>query len=1174
MVQGTEVAEIPLKCLDDRSFLAQVDVCSDGGVVVHQSDRIVLCPDFAPKCQQCGATRRGGALCVAANSEVSNCSFAAGYNDRGCLVGNNNYAVPVGHQITPYVFEQCTDYQNYFSSSLVCGFNLYADISVTKMQCPEENPFCFEGGCVEGYNDAKILLIPVTSSTISSSANVVHFEVASPLKEKRCLNSTNTGIHGYVCHEIYTMDLSKSSNLTISFEPPINHFLVPSAMNASINLKFRASIVMGSASQNVNDTLCDVRQAFNVTGGSLTVNIFGINCDGLRLNPASFVSISNCGIDSVIEYLGFSNQNQDSFKHRQYGNLSDATVLISKIVVAAMYDPSKVDSGYLLFQDSSVNGVAGVNLLSNDEVSSDGNLSLAPFDIDTPAVELILNPAGAYFEPAANFFLIGSQLFQVVSPMTEKINCAPAWSDYSDSQGNLCSGLIRFSLDGSSWITFTFAAGEGNEMVLEGTVEDALILEFRATYSINFNESQTVNCTEGVQKINGSGMSIATFGSNSSYLLFNSVASSSIISACELSIYAKFDVSSGTKVVVEKISISAFYDRSLAPKGVQLFWYNTADKMDIRTSSFALIQVRNQKLPLCCTQYSMPRTVQSLRRIPRFRYSTDINSLIFSSGNSQQRNGYLIGLVIFPSIILGILFLWLIVIMCFKLLGTNRFGILSGVNAEKMSYQHVEKKQRARRLRPFHIIFFLSSLLIYVFISTFLVLGVKNLHDSTTALQRNVANLQLLVSDAKEPLSKLNSTAKGLLRILPQISSFCSSDRTINIEAIKLSLALTHEEIFVGLEKNTKLLESSIDLFENKLESADMYLNELKESMKYVAFYIVPLVILNCFMIGSATLTWLDVKNRTWLCLHQYATLPFFIVIICISWCFACALLAWCLLNSDFCSGGVAYSPYGTLNETMSLLGFDSSQLLAYYASCNVPHPAGAWWTQYENYVGMAVITGQSFIKKIQQQNYTHACSPFDQGIANSLIAVFNDFSSALRSISSAASYLSCQQISPIYNKAFNQQLCTSSIASFMWMMWSLLIISVCGMMMITFRGVAVPSAAVVVVDSVMTGSGQDKQLEMAANFIGKEICVDDSELFESLSIDSDLRSFNFQHGADDKSYHQNSLSVADFSSRAVALRPVNSNEDNRVNAEVMRNAHYGASLMPIHSRASSSHNR
>jgi hypothetical protein len=447
MVPGTEVAEIPLKCLDDRSFLAQVDVCSDGGVVVQQSDRVVLCPDFAPKCQQCGATRRGGALCVAVNSEVSNCSFAAGYNDRGCLVGNNNYAVPVGYQITPYMFDQCTDNQNYFSSSLVCGFNLYADISVTKMQCPEENPFCFESGCVEGSNDAKILLIPVTSGTISSSANVVHFKVANPLKEKRCLNTTTTGIHDYVCHEVYTMDLSKSSNLTISFEPPTNHYLVPSASNASINLKFRASIVMGSDSQNVNETLCDVRQGFNITGGSLSVNISGINCDALRLNPSSFVSISNCGIDSVIEYLGFSNQSHDSFTHRQHKNLSDATVLISKIVFAAMYDPSKVDSGDLLFQDSGVNGVTGVTLMSNDEsndeLSSDGNLSLTSFDIHTPAMELILNPAGAYFAPAANFYLVGSQLFQVVSPMTEKINCTPAWSDYSDSQGSLCSLLIK-----------------------------------------------------------------------------------------------------------------------------------------------------------------------------------------------------------------------------------------------------------------------------------------------------------------------------------------------------------------------------------------------------------------------------------------------------------------------------------------------------------------------------------------------------------------------------------------------------------------------------------------------------------------------------------------------------------------------------------------------------------
>lgn len=1212
MVQGNEVAEIPIKCLDDRSFLAQVDVCSDRGIVDHRSDRRVFCPDFAPKCQQCGATRRGGAVCVAANSEISNCSFAAGYNDKGCLVGNNNYGVPAGYQITPYVFEQCADDRNYFSSGLVCGLNLYADISVTKMQCPEEKPFCFENGCSEGSTDAKIQLIPVASDTTLSSVNFVHFEVVTPLKEKLCQNTTKTGmLHDNFCHEVYTMDLSRSSNLTISFESPNYYYLVPSAINASIQFTFRASILMGSTSGNFNETLCDVRRAFNITGGNLTVNIFGKNCDVLTLNPSSFVSISNCGIDSVIEYIGFSNQSLDSSVLLRHRRLSNATVFISKVVVAAMYDPKKVDSGELLFQYSSENGVTGVDLLSKDELSSDGNVSLAPVDVYVPAVTFILNPADEDFEPATNFYLDGSQLFQVVSPLTEKISCAPAWSDYSESQGNLCSGVIRFSMDGSSWITFIFAAGDDKEMILEGSVEDSLIFEFRATSSMSFNGSQTANCSEAAQKISGSEMNIATFGSNSSSLLYSSAESSAIISACELSVLAKFDVPSGTKVVVEKISISAFYDRSLAPKGVQLYWYNTADKMNIRTSSFALIQVQNQKLPLCCTQYTMSRAVQSLRRIPRFRYASDINSIIVSSGNSQQRKEYVTGLVIFPSIILGILFIWLMVIMCFKLLGTSRVGILSGFNEEEVSYEHVGKKETSRQLkrifRPFRIVFFLSSVLIYVFISTFLMLGVKNFHNSTTALQRNIANLQLVVSDVKEPLSQVNSTAKGLLMTLSQISSFCSSNRAIHIEAVKLSLALTHEEMFVGLETNTKLIESSIHVFEHKLESADMYLNELNERMLYVAFYVAPLVILNCFMIGSATLTWFGVKkNRTWLCVHQNAALPLFILIICISWCFACVLLAWCLLYSDFCSGGVVHSPYGTLNESVSFWGFDSYQLLAYYASCNVSHPAGAWWTQYENYVGMAVSTGQSFLENIQARNFTQVCSPKDQEIANSFIAVFNDFSTALRSISSAASYLSCQQISPIYNQAFNQQLCTSSIASLMWTMWSLLVISVCGMMMITLRAVAVPSVRNVVEDSVMTGSGQDKQLGMAENLTGKEICVDDSELFENLSIDSDLRSCNFQRTADDDSIHRTSLRVADVSSlearesftrrnttvglrssqsslyqsvrtlrsidEAVEFLPVDSSEDDIVNTEITKSGHQGSSRMSIYSRANSSY--
>jgi hypothetical protein len=289
----------------------------------------------------------------------------------------------------------------------------------------------------------------------------------------------------------------------------------------------------------------------------------------------------------------------------------------------------------------------------------------------------------------------------------------------------------------------------------------------------------------------------------------------------------------------------------------------------------------------------------------------------------------------------------------------------------------------------------------------------------------------------------------------------------------------------------------------------------------------------------------------------------------------------------------------------MSFWGFDSYQLLAYYASCNVSHPAGAWWTQYENYVGMAVSTGESFLENIQARNFTHVCSPKDQEIANSFIAVFNDFSIALRSISTAASNLSCQQISPIYNQAFNHQLCSSSVASLMWMMWSLLVISVCGMMMITLRAVAVPSVRNILGDSVVTGSGQDKQVGMAENFTGKEICVDDSELFENLSIDSDIQSCNFQRTADDDGIHRTSTKFADVSSleatessnrrstkidlrasqsslyqsarrlhsidEALELLPVDTSEDDVVNTETTRNRHQYSSRMSMYSRASSS---
>lgn len=1188
-----EVGEVPLKCLDDNSYLAHIDMCGDGGVVCYKNDRRLFCPDYAPKCQQCGAMRRGGAICIAENAKLSNCSFPVGYNDTGCLVGENNYAVPVGYQITPSVFEQCSDYNNYFSSSSVCGLNLYPEISVTKIQCPKENPICYDSGCCpasgcsalssDGSTATTIQLLPVNGSISQSSVNLVRFDVANFIKEKRCINRTETGEHSDFCYEFYSMDLSKSSNLIFLFEAPFHFYLVPSAINTPVQFKFSANIVTGWTSENKVEVECKVQQAFNITGGNLTANIFGENCDMLFLSPSSFTSISNCGIDAVIEFLG-SNHSSDStrlHRNRFLSSNTSTTALISKVVVTAMYDLSMVVTGNQLLQDSQLNGVTGVKLVSYDNLSSDGNLSLAPLKINNSVVSFVLNPAGVDFESASDFYVDGAKLFQVVSPITEEIKCTPTVSSNMESQGKFCSGVLSFSLDDSSWVTFTFAAGNDQEMVLEGTVEDSLIFQFRATSKIDPSGNQTISCTEGVQKINGSKISIATFGSSSSTASFSPTESSIIISACELSIIVKFDVSSGAKVIVEKISASASYDPSLAPKGVQSFWYSTADKMDIRTSSFSLIQQQEQKLALCCTKYSMPSSVHFLRRIPRFGYSTNVNNLL--SGISHQLNDYVIGLIIFPSIILGILLIWLILLLVLKLLGRNRVGILSGFNTEKMPYQIDYLKERTRRsmfiARVIFVVFVLSALLIYAFVTTLLVLGVSNIHGTVTSLQGAVADLKLVTTDVKKPLSKLNNTATSLQLILPQMSAFCSSDPPTAIEATKLSIALTNEEMLGSLEKNAELIESSIDFFENKLGSAGMYLNLVNEKMIFLALYVALLVICNCLMIGSATLTWFGIKNHTWFCFHHYVVIPAFILIICISWCFACALLAGCLLNSDLCSGGAVNSPYGTLNETMAFLGLDYYQLLAYYASCNVSHPAGASWAQYENYVSMAISAGRSLTMKLQSRNFTQLCSTTDQEMAKSFVVLFNDLETVLSFISSAASLISCKQISPIYNKAINQELCTSSVTGLMWMMWSLLVISVCGMMMITFRAVAIPPFADVGGDSIVTGSGQDNFLanKESANFVGQEICINSSELFENLSVESDLLSEYFPHRSEERSSHRTLHNITEVS---------NPDDDegsswrsNKSNTEMLRNGNGSQSRIPqnaqsIRTQKSSSYKR
>lgn len=371
-------------------------VCGEGGVADRNPNgtNTLFCPDSAPKCRQCGPVRRGGAICIPDSSTMSNCSFPADYNDTGCLVGENNYVMPVGSQMSSPEFKQCADNSTYFSTTMVCGQNLFPEIAVDKLLCPNEKPICFaSGGCCpasgcvtlgnySGEDKSAAIVLTSTNPTDTSSSNLVLFQIANLQKEKICINITEIETPG--CHEEFSFDLSKSSNLSLSYEVPANYSLVPDPLDNSIQFKFSADIVkrattrsLVKARDNLN-TNCGTNQVFSAGDGNLNVSISGENCDKLSLSKSSFASISDCGIHSVIKYEGNPDDTNSSSYQENRFSLTESSCRIDNVAIAFTYNTSLVFHGMQSFKESIENGVIGAQL-----VLFDSNVSLTPLFIPT-----------------------------------------------------------------------------------------------------------------------------------------------------------------------------------------------------------------------------------------------------------------------------------------------------------------------------------------------------------------------------------------------------------------------------------------------------------------------------------------------------------------------------------------------------------------------------------------------------------------------------------------------------------------------------------------------------------------------------------------------------------------------------------------------------------------------
>lgn len=197
------------------------------------------------------------------------------------------------------------------------------------------------------------------------------------------------------------------------------------------------------------------------------------------------------------------------------------------------------------------------------------------------------------------------------------------------------------------------------------------------------------------------------------------------------------------------------------------------------------------------------------------------------------------------------------------------------------------------------------------------------------------------------------------------------------------------------------------------------------------------------------------------------------------------------IVNGDFCKGGQDKTPEETLTQIMiarriepTRLQYQMAEYMIYGCDITTPNPLEEF-TNFEERIEVVSNQLKDFDETIQEIGIQEIASRLDknmddfQGILGSLLERSKAMGALLLKVLDG---LACLKIYAIYNKVVNDATCDKSLKGLTWAFSSLLIMSLSGMMMLTFRSVLYPV---------------EEEEEPAADFEIKEVkpVVNDNEI-------------------------------------------------------------------------------
>uniref|UniRef100_A0A7S2EJH0 Uncharacterized protein n=1 Tax=Trieres chinensis TaxID=1514140 RepID=A0A7S2EJH0_TRICV len=474
-------------------------------------------------------------------------------------------------------------------------------------------------------------------------------------------------------------------------------------------------------------------------------------------------------------------------------------------------------------------------------------------------------------------------------------------------------------------------------------------------------------------------------------------------------------------------------------------------------------------------QYELVPSASAMSQIPRFGRTSQF-SKIFSFSNEEQTD-YTMGLIFITAFLLTFFTLWTVAIFVFICMGPKEAGFLSGhpfAEPEPSVVGDVPEKpyRRPRRIRW---TFLVCNILVIMFSVLFVTHGMEEIRETAVTFGDSNQQLKGLIEGGRGISSDLVNVTRSARPVRDTLviwlDNFCPNIEDLTAET-GIDLEEIAQDVLGKLEQLEDFVEEQVTEFEDLLvdvedasESVDSATQSVNASDWKVILFVLPLIILSGLLLIALLMAWFEVSFRPFEFAIDYIILPLFGICVTLSW-FLCSFSGMiAAANGDFCSGGasdgnIKDSPEGTFLDILDEQQFNRGSIiynvLKYYITdCDSDLYPLQFLEEHEIEVNNALNSTTDFstaLNNTDSEQLQNICGSDFMKEKVLLGEIKGLLQTLAKDVVKALDLMSCKSINSLYANTFHEGTCTHSVKAFTWIFSSLLVISLCGMLMLTFR--------------------------------------------------------------------------------------------------------------------------